>query len=469
MLRTLTLLAGGLTACLSYGQALNNVVFSPNVIDACDQVNMTVVGTYPATNYVASSFAFNINGSVMTLTYRAEPDGFGGPTITPFSEPLPTVGPWPEGTFQFVANFELIENNGNDTILVDTYNTTVNVLPPPTYDPGTDAVLDTCNVGAPFPLISLLGGSPDAGGTWLDPFGFPHSPSFVPGDDVPGIYIYQFDVLPPCVDTSSQVLITYLPNGNPGQDTQVSICTTDDPVALFPLIPGNPQLGGTWSGPGGSTFNGTYDPAVNNTGNYNYTVQGIPPCGNPSATVQVIELNLPNAGQGGSALICEDDTSEVLFDYLTGAPNNGTWYDPLGFLFGFADTALFNALIHFPGDYAYVVTANPCPADTAFVTVTIDPLPCGIGIEEADPNVAGFVLMPNPTDGRLTYDVKLLGRDPAARIEVVDPRGGIVRQVGLSGNPAERGQVDLTELARGTYLVRLLTSTGATVQRVVLH
>ena len=469
MTRISNLLLTLVVAATVQAQTITNVVLSPATPTECDLVDINVVGTYPSSNFAASSFSLNVVGSTIELVYRAASSGIGSPVITPFNEPLPPGGPWIAGNYQLVATLELITNGGNDTNVVDMYNGTVTVLPEPVPDPGVDGFHTICNVGPDIPLISLLGGTPDTWGEWLDPFGQPHGPDLVPGQDPAGLYTYLFDQNPPCSDTLSQVVISYLPNNDPGMGGPYSICETGSPVDLFTVLTGGPDMGGTWTGPNGTSFNGTYDPATNASGAYTYTVPGIAPCDDPFAVIDVLEVEVPEAGTGGTALVCETDTAFVLYSVLSGAPTNGKWIDPLGFNIGTGTNVVFNAMTNFPGQYAYVVEAPPCAADSAYVVVTVDPLPCGIGIEETDPNVAGFTLMPNPTDGLLGYDVQLMDKDPVARLEVVDPRGGVVRTVSLAGSPAERGQVDLSELARGTYLVRLLTSTGATVQRVVLH
>ena len=449
----------------SQAQTITSVTFSPQPVDACDIVDITISGTYPAPNYMSTNFAFSITGNVMAIDLFAS--GSGGGPVTPYSQTLPPSGPYTPGAYTVVTRLFL----NNDTIVpVSTFNSNLNVGPQPVVDPGISTFpAAMCNVGPGIPLISLLDGSPDPGGQWKDPFGLPHGPTLVPSDDPPGLYEYVFDYAPtvPCTDTGSFVFISYLPNNNPGINTNYSICTIDPPLDLFTVLNGNPQTGGSWTGPGGSTFSGIYDPAINQSGLYRYTVVGLPPCGDPSAAVNVTELSPANAGTGSSVLVCETDTAFDLFSALTGAPNNGTWYDPLGFLYGFADSTYFNAVFDFPGAYAYVVTNAACDPDTAFVNVTVDPLPCGIGVSENDPNVLRFALMPNPTEGILTVELSTVTPDGTARIDLLDMRGMVVNST-YPGNDF-RTVMDLSGLAKGMYMVRLVSATGQTVQRVVLR
>ena len=462
MLRYVLPLIAGLFVGPVWSQTVSSVVFSPSTINACDLVNMTVVGTYPANNYEGTGFNFNIVADTLLLKYFAEPMGPGNQVVTPFAQPLPTVGPWPAGNYVFRC--ELYLNN----MLADTWTSTRVVGAAPSYDPGVDTLAVICNAGPSFPLLTLMGGNPDPGGQWIDPFNQPHGPTFVPGVDMAGLWLYQFDLNPPCQDTTAQLFISYLPNNDPGIGGNLPLCVTGQPVDLFTELQGTPQSNGTWTGPGGTPFSGVFDPATDPSGPYSYSVPGLPPCPSPSATINVTVNQVPEAGTGGTAMICETDTAFLLYGELTGSQPGGIWYDPTGNVFG-TDTALFDATIHPPGLYVYLINLAPCPADEALLEVEIDSLPCGVGILENDPRVAEFRLMPNPTDGLLTYRVRLTDKDHNTRIEVTDALGNVVRTIPLNGRQEHQGEVDLTGQPAGVYLVRLLTSTGATVQRVVLH
>ena len=83
---------------------ITNVVLSPATPSTeCDLVDINVVGTYPSSNFAASSFSLNVVGSTIELVYRAASSGIGSPVITPFNEPLPPGGPWMRWHYQLVA------------------------------------------------------------------------------------------------------------------------------------------------------------------------------------------------------------------------------------------------------------------------------------------------------------------------------------------------------------------------------
>jgi hypothetical protein len=238
---------------------------------------------------------------------------------------------------------------------------------------GTGSAAEVCSDLTSVPLSDYLSGSPQQTGSWTDPFGFPFGPytaTFNAQLDIPGTYMYIVNngICPP--DTAF-VDVSLIPNNNAGSSNTFSICETDAAADLFAALLGSPTPGGTWTAPGGGTFDGTYDPAVDTPGAYVYTVDGLPPCSDASATVTVIEQPLSDAGVGGPAAICILDAAAELYYFLTGSPQTtGHWVAPGGDSLG-TYTATINGSVDPAGVYTYVVNNAPCGPDSAFVTVTI--------------------------------------------------------------------------------------------------
>lgn len=85
----------------------------------------------------------------------------------------------------------------------------VSVVDAPDAGVGTDNFV--CDLNGPTPLISLLDGAPDPGGTWTFG-GAPHGPLFDPQADMPGPYLYTVQGTSPCADDLEWVHIIGMPS-----------------------------------------------------------------------------------------------------------------------------------------------------------------------------------------------------------------------------------------------------------------
>ncbi|MBS1581307.1 MAG: lamin tail domain-containing protein, partial [Bacteroidetes bacterium] len=73
---------------------------------------------------------------------------------------------------------------------------------------GTNGSTTVCSIDAPFSLFALLGGSPDAGGTWTGPTNAAHSATFNPATDAGGVYTYTVTAEAPCPTQTATVTVT---------------------------------------------------------------------------------------------------------------------------------------------------------------------------------------------------------------------------------------------------------------------
>lgn len=256
---------------------------------------------------------------------------------------------------------------------------TVTVTVRPAPDAGTSVNVVKCSNEAAFSLISQLGGSPDAGGTWTGPgnVAFP-SGLFTPGADAPGLYTYTVVGLSPCAVATATVNIAVSTAANAGTNGSYSVCSSDGSFALFDHLGGAPQVGGTWTGPSGPVPLGTFVPGTSLPGVYTYLVAGSLPCANATATVTVAAVTAANAGNNGAVTLCSTGADEDLFSHLGGTPDaGGTWTIPppgagnlAGGLYQPSNPA------HPPGGYMYTVTGTaPCPNVSALVQVAENQAP----------------------------------------------------------------------------------------------
>jgi gliding motility-associated-like protein len=209
----------------------------------------------------------------------------------------------------------------------DTAQVVMEVVAP--VSAGSDGSATLCSNAAPVALFGLLSGTPNAGGQWTAPGGGPSDGSFAPSADPVGGYVYTVYATAPCPSQSAIVTVGVNPLPDAGTSGSITLCPEAAPIPLFSLLGGTPWTGGTWTGPNGQASNGIFDPASSAQGTYTYTVLGLAPCPNATAssTATVFLIAPPNAGP---------DAVTCTLDYTLNATGNwasGTWSGPLGITF----------------------------------------------------------------------------------------------------------------------------------------
>ncbi len=244
---------------------------------------------------------------------------------------------------------------------------TVAVVVNSAADPGLGSTLTLCSTDAVLDLFQQLGGSPDVAGTWEGPGG-PMAGVFDPGTDAPGQYTYTVSGTSPCSDASASITVDVNIAADAGSDVTVTYCSDHMPQDLFTELGGSPDPGGSWVGPAGS-FTGVFDPAIDVPGQYTYTVPGLAPCLNASATVTVVLNTASNAGADATLELCSNDAPIQLFTHLGGFPQaGGVWTGPAG-----PSSGVFDPAVDPAGDYTYtVIGATPCIDASASITVVVN-------------------------------------------------------------------------------------------------
>jgi hypothetical protein len=185
------------------------------------------------------------------------------------------------------------------------YTDTINVSAFPISSPGVDDSLELCVNAGQIGLLDFLGGTPDAGGTWVDN---DNSTGLLGGDFDPvlsgaGTYSLTYTVNDTCgYDSSATLTISVLP-APAGADADSSILDVDPTLDLNTLLSSNATLGGTWSDPSssGGLTNNLFVPAGVAAGVYPllYIVEN-EDCGRDTATITItVELKVNIKGLNG--------------------------------------------------------------------------------------------------------------------------------------------------------------------------
>ncbi|MEO8587834.1 MAG: gliding motility-associated C-terminal domain-containing protein, partial [Flavobacteriales bacterium] len=240
-----------------------------------------------------------------------------------------------------------------------------------TPDAGADGTITLCSSGAAIDLFAQLAGTPDAGGTWSGPspvVGGSFDPSTMSGGD----YVYTIAASAPCSQATATVTVTLEIAPNAGSQGSIDLCAGADAVDLLTVLADAPQVGGTWSGPSGAAFNGTYDPGSDPPGLYTYTINGVV-CPDASAIATVNLFVGPDAGGDNSVALCNTSAAIDLFTQLTGTPGlGGVWTDDQGN----AVTSTFDPATMGSDALTYTITgSNSCPDDSAVLTIAVSDAP----------------------------------------------------------------------------------------------
>ena len=135
---------------------------------------------------------------------------------------------------------------------------------------GTDGTIDVCYGSMSFDMFTILGGSPDAGGIWIDGSGNTVSSIFDPSTQTSGVFTYTVTGSGSCGDDSSTVTVTVNPLPTvsfTGLDSTYCGSGGD-----YIVLTGNQAPNGTFTGTDVTdNTNGTANFLPQNTGTYTIT------------------------------------------------------------------------------------------------------------------------------------------------------------------------------------------------------
>lgn len=266
---------------------------------------------------------------------------------------------------------------------------------------GEDASISICDIANPdnqsINLFAALGGSPTAGGIWIDPLQTTALDLSTGILNVWNIHIsgtYSFTYMvnnPGCADNSATIFVTVggysgipSPNG--------SACNDDEDVNLFQFFVGtlpDPHLNGSWSDDDatGAVSGSKLDATLSGLGTFHftYTMPAIGSCPAMSSTIALTVYKIPEPGTPVDLLVC--NTSDLsllsnlnLADLLAGEDPNGLWSESdtseLSSLFdSFVDVQHIYETLGL-GTYSFTYTVYPtnpvCDIKTATIRIIIE-------------------------------------------------------------------------------------------------
>lgn len=323
-------------------------------LDAGEDVSIDV-----CENEIVDLFA-RLGGTPQPGGYWVDVDGSGGLIGGVFNGPqVPDNSTW---RFDYVL--PALGSCESDTATV-----TVHLQTGPFA--GCDGFAGFCLIDPPGGLIGSLSCDPDGNGEWFNPSGGLHTGTFVPATDAPGIYLYVVPEIGSCNADTARVTVQVRQPANAGQDSTVSICSTDSPVDLFQFLGPSAQGGGSWT-INNVGHSGIYNPAIDGPGIYRYRVNGQAPCSADFAFITVSEPQAAYAGNDANIQVCSDASPFNMRLQLGGLPQQGgAWTGPDG-----PHGQIFTPSTGVGGLYRYVVTGvTPCSNDTAYLNITLGTAP----------------------------------------------------------------------------------------------
>ncbi len=283
------------TASPSITTTYTVVLADPQTCTAQDEV--TVFVNTPAQAGSDNSASVCSDGVAVDLTTLLGGNADAGGTWIPGSTHVPGTG---TQVYNYVVNG--IAPCPNDTAYISiTENVATNA--------GIDASSNICAGSDPFDLLTLLGPTADATGTWTDPNNAPFSGTFDPATSQTGTYIYVVAGAGSCTNDTAEVVIDIVPTADAGTSGSTTVCSSGASFDLFALLGGSPDIDGLWLDPTLTTHGAQFDPATDAPGTYTYIAGASTTCPD-SAEVQVA-LSTPDIQFTGDGTICIGDTTQI--------------------------------------------------------------------------------------------------------------------------------------------------------------
>lgn len=207
-------------------------------------------------------------GDTLQLSVITEGDVLGHFWQGPNTPKYFTVEPWYSFAQPALGTYAVVVYGpcGTDTALVN--------ITAQGAGAGQDSTLHVCSGAPPLDLGAALGFHAE-GGTWTHN-GIPHTGTYVPGTDLPGIYLYTAPFPATCPGTSPCAAITVTETAL-GGNSSIEVCEGDAPFPLLSALDPGAQGGGNWYRVvflGFMPHPEIYDPNSDSSGTFRYERNG---------------------------------------------------------------------------------------------------------------------------------------------------------------------------------------------------
>lgn len=421
--------------------------------------------TFTATNHCGTDTVTVFHGAADTtgladcappqiLSLSAVPAACFGDTVTIVATTALT-GPCPSLVWRNVNVLDMtgdtvqavVRNDGPVTLTAT--NACGQVVEGVPMDVITSAIIhrNLCGSAGPLSIDSLVGlymPLPPGGQWWIG--GQPHSGTYDPAVDASGMYRYTLDTSGLSCTVVEFGLHQY-PGVYAGEDTSITVCSSDPPFSLFNVLGGQPQTGGGWRF-GMLPASSTFDPATSTPGTYRYSIQTM-------------------ASGGGCT-----DQAEV----TVGVDPASIWYadhdgdglgDPVDTLLACDPPAGHVAVAGDECPELYGTIGDPCDDgnDQTVNDVITEECICE-GERETGITESGLTdtrLWPNPNEGH-SFFLQISCATDDLRVALIDATGRLLLQETRPGQAHVPMAFELPmALAGGTYFVRVGSAQGTTV------
>jgi hypothetical protein len=186
-------------------------------------------------------------------------------------------------------------------------------------------------------------------------------------------------------------------------------------------------------------------------------------CENDTAVATITVFNGSNAGVNGTLEVCQNQPVN-LYDGLNGNVDlGGTWLDPSNNPI----TGSQPVASAIPGSYNYdYITSNGvCPADTALVEVVVDPDCNYLSLGEEKLNE--LTVFPNPATN--VINIANPSNSESLKVEILDMNGRVVLTDAKALANATEGTIDVSQLVKGMYTLRVYNEDGQKTFKVVIQ